>query len=114
VLSSGDLSRVYIEDDDRLLAFDRVVRSYEGGSYALQSSAVEAFGQWPAFPANVPKPTTPDGSPNFREDGTDEYGTTVYRPVSSTTGHGIAIGPRPGPVDPLAGAPDWSWWEPIR
>jgi len=113
VLGTTSATPVYIEaDGGELLGFDLVTRSYGGKSYGLQSRPIAAFGEWPTLPQGMRQPTSTDGSPTFTEDGTDDRGTTVFRLRSASAADGIAIAPNPPVGDPLAGAPNWSWWAP--
>jgi len=115
VLGSSDPTRVYIEaPDDQLGAFQRVSRTFEGREYALQSGAIERFGEWPTLPAGIRTPSAEDGSPSFAQVGTDASGVAVFASRGSSAGDGIAIAPGAPTADPLGGAPSWSWWTPDR
>jgi len=112
--SGDDPDRVYLEDEAnrQLLAFDRVVRSYEDKRYQLTSAEMNDFGQWATLPAQVPAPTADDGSPTFTVVASDASGPQVYRLASGSAADGIAIGPGSDPSDPAGGNPNWTWWTP--
>ncbi len=110
-----DPARIYVTDDaGALLAFDRVTRTYNGTTYALQSGPIPSFGTWPSLPSGISAPTDPSGSPTFTQDGTDDAGTTVYRLSAGTAGTGIGVAPNSSAGDPAAGNPGWTWWVPLR
>jgi bacterioferritin-associated ferredoxin len=111
VLGTGDPAIVYIDDGSRVLAFQRVTRSYGGRLYVLQSGPIESFGAWATLPPGFRTPTSEDGSPVFEAVGTDESGTPVYRASDTPPEEGIAIGPNPPLADPVAGSPEWTWWK---
>lgn len=115
VLGAEDPSRAYIErPDGTLLAFDRVIREYQGRQYVLQTAPVAGFGQWPAFPPGVVKPTSADGRPSFRELGADGTGAVLFEPLAGGPSVGLAVAPNAPAADPTRGNPDWTWWVPIR
>ncbi|NTW29051.1 MAG: hypothetical protein HGA39_06790 [Coriobacteriia bacterium] len=115
VFGDSDASHIYIADKkDQLYAFARVTRAYGGLTYALTSSELPAFGQWPALPTQIQPPQAPDGSPTFALVGTDNSGVRVFRLSSATITLGIAIAPGSPATDSAAGNPGWTWWEPIR
>lgn len=115
VLGAEDPSRAYIErPDGTLLAFDRVIREYQGRQYVLQTGPVTGFGQWPTFPPGVVKPTSADGRPSFRELGADGTGAVLFEPLAGGPSVGLAVAPNAPAADPTRGNPDWTWWVPIR
>lgn len=111
VLGTSDRAIVYIDDGSQILAFQRVTRSYGGRLYVLQSRPIESFGTWATLPPGFQTPTSEDGSPVFEAVGTDESGTSVYRASATPPEEGIAIGPNPPLADPVAGSPEWTWWQ---
>lgn len=111
VLRGADTSRVYIQaDPSTLLAFDRVTRQYQGKTYALTSSSVKKFGEWPTLPGTIAEPTSSNGAPTFTVTGSDTSGVTIYRLNGDTTGSGIAVAPGTSASDPAGGNPNWTWW----
>ncbi len=114
VLGADDPAVVYIKTaEGDLVAFDRVVRTFGGRTYALSGGPVTAYGSWPPLPAGIETPTNPDGSPQYVEAGTDSRGVSVYRPVGGDAANGIAVAPGTASDDPAAGNPDWTWWVPV-
>jgi len=115
VLRGEDASRVFIDvDENALLAFDRVTRTYAGREYALRSAnSLKRFGDWPSLPGGMTPPSDPSGAPQFARAGTDSAGVVVYRSTSGGSGTGIAIAPGTSPEDAAAGNPGWTWWEPL-
>jgi hypothetical protein len=113
--SSVQDASVYVADDTgQLLQFTPVTRSYAGLTFALASSELTSFDQWPGLPAQITPPTTADGQPTFVYDGTDPSGVRVFRQANSTVTQGIAIAPNTSASDPAAGNPNWTWWNPQR
>lgn len=110
VLGSADPSRVFITSSgNTVLAFDRVTRSWGGRTYVLQSGSLPTFGSAISLPADVPVPTSADGSPDYvPADQAADTGVFVLRGKGASTG--IAL--RPG-VDP-AYAGSWTWWAPVQ
>lgn len=106
--------RIYVESSDGLLEFRMVARSYDGREYALQSSDINAFGEWPSLPAGVPAPESESGAPVFEGDGTTDSGSTVYVLSGRTAEEGIALPPNPAAPDPVQGCPVWTWWAPLE
>jgi len=112
VLGTVPSASVYVEGEDGLLAFERLTRTYSGRVYVLQSREINEFGEWPSLPAGINEPTSASGAPSFEQDGTDDFGTPVYRLRASSAEDGIAISPNPPSPDPVAGTPGWTWWAP--
>ncbi len=113
VTKLSDPARVYLTDDaGALLGFDRVSRTYQGRVYALTSSEILSYGQWPALPNSVERPQSVDGSPAYRKLGTDSLGIPVYG-LHGSTSQGILIAPGSSSSDPAAGNPDWTLWTPV-
>lgn len=105
VLAGPDPNRAYIElEDGRTLAFERVMRDYDGRTYVLQSGDISAYGQWPSLPPNITPPTAEDGSPTFTIEESDASGVVIYRLVGSTADAGFALPPNSG------FGPGWTWW----
>lgn len=110
VLGTDDRSRVFIEaPDGRMLAFDRVTRSYQGVTYVLRSGPVESFSAGARLPDGIPEPASEDGSPVFRP-ATEDAGDGVYVIAGRTPAEGIALAP--GAEAALASG--WTWWTPQR
>ena len=117
VLANDVPGTVYVFDDvnQQLLAFTRVVRTYNNVVYQLTSAEVPDFGQWPTLPAQIPAPAKDDGSPTFSAVPPGAAGETpVYRLASADASAGIAIAPGTDAQDPAAGNPNWTWWAPVR
>ena len=112
VLGTVPSASVYVDGEDGLLAFERITRTYGGRVYVLQSREINEFGEWPSLPAGINEPTSASGAPSFEQDGTDDFGTPVYRLRASSAEDGIAIAPNPPSPDPVAGTPSWTWWAP--
>ncbi len=104
---------VLIDDDGELMEFTLVTRSMQGGTYAMKSRAITAYGQWPALPDGMPEPASPDGFPEFEPLGVNSDGVETYVPRGSSGQGGFAIPPGTDPSDPAAGNPNWTWWAPI-
>jgi hypothetical protein len=105
---------VYVVDsDERVLAFARVTREYQGQTYVLFSSEITAFGQWPSLPSGLAVPTSPDGSPTFVTGGDDASGVQTYRPAIAQGADGIAIAPSTD-TGLMQGNPNWTWWTVAR
>ncbi|MBI5232570.1 MAG: hypothetical protein HY876_10460 [Coriobacteriales bacterium] len=109
--SRGGEMILIANDAGVMLSFAPVTRQYGGVTYRLRSTAIPAFGVWPALPQNVAQPTAADGSPTFVVEA-DEGGVTVYRLAGSSAREGIAVGPGSPQSDPAAGNPNWTWWTP--
>lgn len=107
---------ILVEGDDRSAwsVFTAVTRRFSGVTYVLVpgEARLDDFGIWPELPANIPLPASDDGSPVFREAGTDETGVKVYIRTGSSATQGIAIAPNTPANDPAGGNPNWTWWEP--
>jgi hypothetical protein len=113
VKTLDDPARVYIVDDAGVLVgFERVTRSYDGREFALQSGGLPAYNQWPSLPSSVQRPSSPDGSPVYRQLGTDSLGVTVYG-FGGSASSGILVAPGTPGTDPAGGNPDWTWWTPV-
>ncbi len=111
----NDPTRVYlVTDDETVIGFTLVTRDYEGRTYVLQTSPIAGAGQYPTLPAGIETPTQADGSPVFKQDGTDAGGTVVYVKRAGSARDGIAIAPGTPTIDPAAGNPGWTWWVPQR
>ncbi len=99
--------------DGTVVAFSLVKRLFQGRHYVLTSDRpIRAFGGWPELPSWIPPPIGADGSPTFRQAGTDPLGITVFPLAGSDPGEGFAIAPGTPPTDPAAGNPGWTWWAP--
>ena len=109
----GDtVNRIVVDDGGTALAFDLVTREFDGTVFGLASGAIDAFGVWPAMPADVPQPSEPDGGPVFVEAGEDD-GTTIYSRPGKDPADGFAVAPGTQITDPAAANPGWTWWEPL-
>jgi len=113
VRAGTDPDLLYVSDSSgALLGFTRVKRQFNGRTYYLTSAALTSLDAWPALPASVAPPTSPDGYPTFVQVGSDSSGVKVYR-LSSSPGSGdIAIAPGSPASDPAVGNPNWTLWEP--
>lgn len=104
VLGSGDATRVFINGDDAILAFDLVTRSFQGRTYVLRGAPSTSLDAAVALPTDIPAPTADDGSPTFEPaEGID--GVYVRSGQDSSTG--IAL--PPGSDTASSG---WTWWTP--
>lgn len=114
VYGSDDPDKVYVANDDEvLMAFERVTRIFRGTEYVLVSADVSRYGEWPTLPPGLPAPTNPDGTPEYVSAGTDSQGVTVYRQASGDADAGVAVPPGTAASDPAAGNPNWTWWQPV-
>ncbi len=110
VLSAGDPARVFIaRTDGEVLAFDRVIRSYQGLTYVLRSDAISSFKELATLPDGMSEPVSADGSPLFEPvRGGGESG--IYLKAGADAATGIALPPG---SDPSLSA-GWTWWTPAR
>jgi hypothetical protein len=104
--------RIVVDDNGAALAFSLVTRVLDGASYGLRSEPIDGFGQWPTLPAEIPEPSSADGSPTFVEAGTAD-GVVIYTRPGTNPEDGLAVGPGTPATDPAAGNPGWTWWEPL-
>lgn len=115
VLAGQTETPIYVSDDTgTLIVFDRVTRSFNGTTYALESGDLTRFGEWPDLPARIPQPASADGAPTFVRVGTDETGVGVYRLVNDSADAGIAVAPGTQQGDAAQGNPNWTWWTVLR
>lgn len=105
VLGTDDPSRVFIESDGAMLAFDRITTSYEGRTYVLQSDPITEWGAAAVLPGAIGNPVTADGSPVFEPVDAEK---TVFVRRGTDASSGIAYPPG-ARADVAAG---WSWWLP--
>ncbi|HET6351984.1 MAG TPA: hypothetical protein VFG89_07645 [Coriobacteriia bacterium] len=112
VLSAGgDTDVIYIEYQQRMLAFQKVTREYAGKTYVLHSGTIPGFGVWPSLPSGIAQPTAADGSPSLQS--TDaSAGVTAFVKVGSSAAEGIAFPPGSAGPGGVSGAPVWTWWTP--
>ncbi|MEN6429820.1 MAG: hypothetical protein ABFC80_03115 [Coriobacteriales bacterium] len=113
---AGDRRTLLVQTaEGELLAFEPVIRMFGGREYQLRSGApIERFGLWPSLPARYPAPASQDGSPTFAYFGKDDAGVAVFIPHNAVSAaEGFAVAPGTEADDPAAGAPVWTWWEPL-
>lgn len=116
VLTSDSMPEdiVVVRSDGTLVVFSLVKRVYGGRPYVLTTDKpVRRYGDWPALPSRIPRPTGADGSPTFRPAGTDALGLTVHPFAGTDAADGFAIAPGTPATDPAAGNPEWTWWTPL-
>lgn len=104
VLGSGDPTRVFIEADDAILAFDMVTRSFQGRTYILRGAPSTNLTAAVALPPDIPAPAAEDGSPTFEP---AEGIEGVYVRSGQDASSGIAL--PPGSDTASSG---WTWWTP--
>lgn len=104
VLGSGDPTRIFIDGDDSILAFDLVTRSFQGRTYILKGAPSTSLTAAVELPSDIPAPTADDGSPTFEPaDGIDG----VYVRTGKDSSEGIALPPGSDTV-----SSGWTWWTP--
>lgn len=113
---AGDSPGTIIVAEDRRDGYTAtaLVRSYEGKSFALQSSELAQLGVWPSLPAGMSEPSSDDGSPVFEPAGKDDAGVPIFVLPGSEAASGFAVGPGTRATDPAAGNPGWTWWVPLQ
>jgi hypothetical protein len=110
-LSDGS---VLVRTPDGVFQYSAVIRTFDDRTWQLLSGReLMHFGQWPRLPSSFPEPTSPDGSPTFREAGKDSLTVSVYTPDGAKPTSGFAIAPGSATTDPAHGNPYWTWWVPL-
>lgn len=101
-------------DDGRYLRLTPVTRSFRGREYVMRSQAITTFGVWPTLPEGIPRPSSPEGTPELVPVGSDDIGVQVYARPGTDPVSGFAVPPGTAGSDPANGNPEWTWWEPSQ
>ncbi|MDZ4180353.1 MAG: hypothetical protein U1E29_14160 [Coriobacteriia bacterium] len=114
VYAARDGKTIIVGSDDsgRGLEATLVTRKLGGVTFALRSNRIDSFGVWPSLPPEYATPTSDNGSPTFAPAGQDDSRVSVFASPGSTPAEGFAIAPGASGRDPIAGNPNWTWWEP--
>jgi hypothetical protein len=106
---------IVIQGPDGYRLYTPVIRMYQSRRYQLAAgNALDRFGQWPTLPSRFPAPASPGGSPTFSPAGIDALGVNIFSAVGQPVASGFAVAPGTSAVDPAAGNPDWTWWQPVQ